>query len=156
MYSCLPISQTQELPTEAKFDTTSTCTKAYTILERKAEAEIVEPEDEDQYALDFQAYANPGGGDFLLSIYFWINILGFMVYCRFITLTTFGITGDDEYYEYRDVCIEGAYYELMTATQKADASAENDAAVKENEEMNEKKAGSNTGGDPPSSGGQSP
>ena len=54
-----------------------------------------------------------GGGDFMLTFFFYVNILLYLSYCRFISSITFRMDdGSEEYSEYRDLCVGGAYYEL--------------------------------------------
>ena len=59
---------------------------------------------------------NPGNGDFLLNIWFYVNILWYLTYCSFIATITFQQTEDPGYTAYRDLCIKGAYYELQYST----------------------------------------
>ena len=66
----------------------------------------------------FDNIESDGGGDWFLQAFFYINILWFLTYCRFITTITFKMSEDDEdYSEYRDICVAGAYYELQYSTQ---------------------------------------
>ena len=52
--------------------------------------------------------------DPLLTLFFYANIIWYWIYCRFIAEVTFDLAGgSQEYILYRNLCIEGAYYELM-------------------------------------------
>jgi len=48
---------------------------------------------------------NPGNGDFLLNVWFYINILWYLAYCSFISSITFSKKVDPDYTKYRDLCI---------------------------------------------------
>ena len=60
-----------------------------------------------------QMIEDDGGADMVLQFFFLFNILFYQLYCRFISSITFkNDTETDDYKEYRDLCVSGAYYEL--------------------------------------------
>ena len=73
------------------------------------------------------------GGDWLMSTFFYLNILWYLAYCRFIALETFKATSDEAYEFVRDTCIEGAYYELMMSTQKSEQANKQRNALSEDQ-----------------------
>ena len=95
----------------------------------EASEEYVQPD----YFADIE---NAGGQDLFLRLFFYLNIVGYLWYCSFISSVTFGWgdpqTEEDEfnYKTYRDLCVAGAYYELQFSTQTTgtDADAGEDAS----------------------------
>ena len=54
-------------------------------------------------------------GDWMLTVWFYLNIVGYLLYCNFIATVTFSQninTDETGYKAYRDTCVKGAYYEL--------------------------------------------
>ena len=59
--------------------------------------------------------------DFFLTLFFYLNIIWYLIYCNFITEVTFQtyeMENEEKYTKYRDLCIDGALYELMYSTKK--------------------------------------
>ena len=54
------------------------------------------------------------GGDFLNNLYFYSNILWYLIYCSYISAVRFSA---EDFSKTRDYCVEGAYYEVQYATQ---------------------------------------
>uniref|UniRef100_A0A7S3FV89 Uncharacterized protein n=1 Tax=Strombidium rassoulzadegani TaxID=1082188 RepID=A0A7S3FV89_9SPIT len=69
----------------------------------------------------FDHYINKGNQDFLVSIFYWLNIFTYLFYCNFIASITFNFdefNQSDRFNEYRDTCLGGAFYELQMANSK--------------------------------------
>ena len=71
------------------------------------------PEESVIYKLD--TGQDPG---FMNNFFFYSNILWYLVYCSFITASSFGDIewSGYEFKEVRDFCVEGAFYEVQNAT----------------------------------------
>ena len=77
----------------------------------------------------FADIESAGGQDLFLRLFFYLNIVGYLWYCSFISSVTFGWGSENDedefnYKTYRDLCVAGAYYELQFSTQTTDADAE--------------------------------
>jgi len=67
-------------------------------------------------------YFGRGDGDFFLNLFFYVNLIWYTSYCGFIASITFGkneLEDVDGYTKYRNLCVEGAYYELQNATNRS-------------------------------------
>ena len=98
----------------------TTCEEESEIDSFLSQATLTAEEVHEKYGVEPLPYMEgEDGGDFLMGAFFYLNILWYLAYCRFIALETFKATEDEAYEFVRDTCIEGAYYELMMSTQKS-------------------------------------
>ena len=68
--------------------------------------------DNSQY--DLPLYATQSGGDWVNSVFFWINIIWYFTYCVLLQIVAWP---NETFEEGAQLCIEGSWYELQMATQ---------------------------------------
>ena len=81
----------------------------------EAHSEGGSPGEDPSYETTIEDYYGPEAGmGFLNSVFYYSNILFYLMFCTFIATVRFG--GED-FSENRDICVRGAFYEVQYATQ---------------------------------------